>query len=241
MKWLQVMLLCMSLLGLVACTEQSISLAPVFNANAIEAIPKKGYYKVLRGDTLYSIAWRYGLDYDYLANRNHIFSPYKIHVGQKIYLRGKVIQSTQPSLPTKTVTSGGKTPLPVTVVPHEPNKPVSAWYWPAHGQLIGRFCGENHGINISGCLGDPIFATAAGKVVYCGNGLRAYGNLIILKHNSTYLSAYAHNSRVLVKAGEWVKGGQKIAEMGDTGTHRVMLHFEIRRSGQSVNPLDYLR
>ena len=242
MKLRHIAFLIVSCFLLVACAERE-SLAPVINGTDIEPIPKKGYYKVLHGDTLYSIAWRYGLDYEYLADRNHIQPPYKIHTGQKLYLRGNAAVETTILVkkhPQKTITIAPKIPVKLTE-PREPTKSVHHWNWPAHGQVIGRFCPDNHGININGCLGDPIYATAAGKVVYCGSGLRTYGNLIIIKHNSQYLSAYAHNSVVLVKAGDWVLSGQKIAEMGDTGTHRVMLHFEIRRSGQSVNPLDYLR
>ena len=114
------------------------------------------------------------------------------------------------------------------------------WQWPARGTVISQFSSLNKGINIKGERGDPIFATAAGKVVYSGNGLRGYGNLIIIKHNSTFLTAYAHNSRILVKNGAWVSAGQQIAEMGNTGTKQTMLHFEIRRHGQPINPLIYL-
>ncbi len=98
----------------------------------------------------------------------------------------------------------------------------------------------NKGINIGGRLGAPIYAAAAGQVVYSNHGLRGYGNLIIIKHNSSFLTAYAHNSVVLVKEGDWVQGGQRIAEMGSTGAVRTMLHFEIRRNGKPVNPLSYL-
>jgi murein DD-endopeptidase MepM/ murein hydrolase activator NlpD len=114
--------------------------------------------------------------------------------------------------------------------------PLSTWRWPAKGKIVTHFSASNKGINIAGQAGEPIYAAAAGKVVYSGNGLRGYGNLIILKHNNLYLSAYAHNSNVLVKEGDWVRRGQKIAEMGDTGSDKVMLHFEIRRAGKSVNP-----
>ena len=124
--------------------------------------------------------------------------------------------------------------------PIEPAKNVNTWYRPAKGPIIATYSAQNKGLNFGGKLGDPVFATAEGKVVYSGNGLRGYGNLIILKHNSTFLTAYAHNNKILVKEGEWVRAGQIIAEMGRTGTRRVMLHFEIRRSGKPVNPLNYL-
>lgn len=123
----------------------------------------------------------------------------------------------------------------------EPNIAVSYWQWPARGPLLGTFSELNKGINIGGRLGDPVRATAAGHVIYSGNGIRGYGNLIIIKHNDAFLTAYAHNKVLLIKEGSVVKRGQKIAEMGRTGTQQTMLHFEIRRHGQPVNPLNYLR
>src|SRR5690606_28082234 len=119
----------------------------------------------------------------------------------------------------------------------------SGWQWPAQGQIIARFQSNgslNKGIDIAGQLGQPVKAAANGTVVYAGRGLLGYGDMIIIKHDETYLSAYAHNSRLLVKEGEQVRTGQTIAEMGNTGTDRVKLHFEIRRRGQPVDPLGYL-
>jgi len=113
----------------------------------------------------------------------------------------------------------------------------SKWIWPAKGKVINAFSSLNKGINIAGKLGDPIYAVHDGKVVYSGEGLRAYGKLIIIKHNSLYLSAYAHNRHVYVKEGDVVKQGQKIAEMGDTGANKVMLHFEVRCAGKPINPM----
>lgn len=113
---------------------------------------------------------------------------------------------------------------------------------PAKGQTIGNFDGNtNKGIDISGKQGDPIFAAADGKVVYAGNSLRGYGNLVIVKHDNTYLTAYAHNKNLLVKEGEAVKRGQKIAEMGNTEADRVKLHFELRRNGKPIDPTSYLQ
>jgi lipoprotein NlpD len=120
---------------------------------------------------------------------------------------------------------------------------VSGWNWPVQGPLISRFQSNgslNKGIDIAGQQGQPVKAAAEGAVVYAGRGLLGYGEMIIIKHDETYLSAYAHNSRLLVKEGERVKLGQNIAEMGSTGTDRVKLHFEIRRKGQPVDPLTYL-
>lgn len=118
-----------------------------------------------------------------------------------------------------------------------------SWRWPARGPVIEGYSVSgtiNKGIDLAGRKGEPVLAAADGKVVYSGTGLVGYGNLIILKHNGTYLSAYGHNSKLLVREGQWAKAGQKIAEIGSTGTNRDKLHFEIRRNGKPVNPLQYL-
>lgn len=120
------------------------------------------------------------------------------------------------------------------------NLPDAEWTWPTTGTLISPFSKNSKGLKISGQAGQPILASAAGEVVYSGHGLRGYGNLIIIKHNNTFLSAYAHNSRILVKEGETVVKGQKIAEMGSTDTDTIQLHFEIRKNGKPVDPLQYL-
>lgn len=239
-------LIVMMVCCLTACSDDG-TYAPVMDVVTIERVPTNGIHRVAPGESLYAIAWRYGLDYRYIARLNHLSQPYHLVVGQTLYLRGNLLrmrnkervkrQSMQStpisSQPTR------KAPAPV-FVERESNTPVSQWRWPARGPIIGVYSSLNKGINIAGHVGDPIYATAAGQIVYSGSRLRGYGNLIIIKHNSTYLSAYAHNSATLVKEGDWVKTGQKIAEMGSTGSQTVMLHFEIRRSGQPVNPLRYL-
>ena len=120
--------------------------------------------------------------------------------------------------------------------------PVLEWSLPAHGKVIGKFSesANRKGIDIAGKLGQPVMASANGKVVYSGSGLRGYGKLIIIKHNNTYLSAYAHNNKILVKEGQSVSRGQKIAEMGNTDSKGVELHFEVRRYGKPVDPAKYL-
>jgi lipoprotein NlpD len=115
-----------------------------------------------------------------------------------------------------------------------------AWIWPASGKVLRGFSDNNKGVDIGGRMGQPVLAAGDGKVVYSGNGLRGYGKLIIIKHNKTYLSAYAHNSQLLVKEGQSVKKGQKIAEMGNSDADQVKLHFEIRRFGKPVDPMQYL-
>ncbi|MCW8109306.1 peptidoglycan DD-metalloendopeptidase family protein [Alteromonas ponticola] len=123
-----------------------------------------------------------------------------------------------------------------------PNK-VEKWVWPAYGKLVATFsAGENgsKGIDISAAKGSPIRAAAAGKVVYAGNALRGYGNLIIIKHTDTFLSAYAHNDTISVREQQWVDAGQLIATMGNSGTNSVRLHFEVRYRGKSLDPMRYL-
>jgi len=119
-------------------------------------------------------------------------------------------------------------------------KPPGDWRWPVKGKILHKFSKRNNGIDIVAKTGTPVVATSSGKVVYAGNGLRGYGNLLIIKHNTTYFSAYAHNRRLFVKEGITVKTGEKIAEVGSTGTDLVKLHFEIRKDGNPVDPLKYL-
>lgn len=218
-------------------------------------------YTVRRGDTLYSIAWRYGVDHLTLARVNGIRSPYTIYPGQKIDIRsargsGRVNQSPASNQPSsrpasKPAVVASKAPQPVRVPsqnsPGAPSDSVSfdqsSWNWPANGKILARFSTKepvNKGIDISGVLGDSVKAAAAGTVVYAGQGLRGYGNLVIVKHDDAYLSAYAHTSRILVSEQQVVKAGQKIAEKGSTGTDEVKLHFEIRKNGKPVDPLKYL-
>ena len=212
-----------------------------------------GIHLVQKGDTLFSIAWRYGVDYRQLASANYIYSPYTIYPGQKIDVRNinRKPASTKPVRVEKPSKVPTKNSIPVTVPPqisqNPPEKPAiqaeTDWKWPANGRLIGYFSTKkpvSKGIDITGSLGESVSAAAAGTVVYAGQGLRGYGNLVIIKHDDTYLSAYAHSSRILVREQEVVKAGQKIAEIGSTGTDKVKLHFEIRRNGKPVDPLEYL-
>jgi len=155
----------------------------------------------------------------------------------------------KPGLTTTTTPATPRAAAPATrtqgSAPAQASLPttVAGWNWPARGTLLARFQSNgslNKGIDIAGQLGEPVKAAADGVVVYAGRGLIGYGEMIIIKHDETYLSAYAHNSRLLVKEGDQVKVGQAVAEMGSSGTDRVKLHFEIRRKGQPVDPLAYL-
>ncbi|MBK2473253.1 murein hydrolase activator NlpD [Klebsiella quasipneumoniae] len=160
----------------------------------------------------------------------------------------KMLPNNKPATTTSTVVA--PVTAPTTVSTTQPtasststSSPISSWRWPTDGKVIENFSGAeggNKGIDIAGSKGQAIVATADGRVVYAGNALRGYGNLIIIKHNDDYLSAYAHNDTMLVREQEEVKAGQKIATMGSTGTSSTRLHFEIRYKGKSVNPLQYL-
>ena len=198
------------------------------------------------GDTLYSIAWRFRLDYRRLSRWNRISNPDVIYVGQRLRLNAA---SNKPysadgtaavAKPKKRVVSGvGKQR---TLKRNKKSGPARIrWFWPAAGpvQAASSALGTK-GIEILGTRGTPIRAAAGGTVVYSGSGLRGYGQLIIVKHSEEFLSAYAHSERLLVVEGGNVKAGQQIAEMGDSDAKRVMLHFEIRRDGKAVEPLDYL-
>lgn len=227
-------------------------------------LPNSGYHKVARGETLYAIAWTYGLDHDRLAKINGISPPYTIYPGQRIRLKGSPVSSgnsRKRSLSTQrneknsnkneNIASRYKNTQSNEKVIHKKHGLPDAksgniqWSWPAGGQVIQGFSAQakgigNKGIDIAGRKGDPVRAAADGKVVYSGDGLIGYGNLVIIKHNDTFLSAYAHNHRLLVKEGESVKAGQKIAEIGSSGTDQRKLHFEIRRQGKPVNPMKFL-
>jgi len=224
-------------------------------------------YVVVSGDTLYSVAWRYHLDYRELARWNGIGSSYLIYPGDRLMLQmrsgvampGPAAQvATAPKRkpantvkPRRSATAKVPTPVPVAT-PKRPKagtgnsvaanagKPIK-WRWPSKGKFrkSGSPTGKK-GLQILGKQGQPVSAAAPGVVVYSGSGLIGYGKLIIIKHNGVFLSAYAHNDTVFVEEGSAVTAGQKIAEMGSSGPRQVMLHFEIRRNGKPVPPLDYL-
>ncbi len=251
-------------------------------------------HQVLKGDTLYSIAFYYGLDYHELAELNGLRNPSLINIGQVLQLFAmsnkasttgtlasdsapvSVTIKEQPKLvkyvyndaavgqidsvqngaaislasSVTNVPSGVKVPVaPIAKVEPRVDAPVLntdedalQWTLPTNGKIIAQFseAANRKGIDIAGKLGQPIFASAPGKVVYSGSGLRGYGKLIIIKHNKTYLSAYAHNDKILVKEGQSIKRGEKIAEMGNTDAEQIKLHFEVRRLGKPVDPAKYL-
>ena len=212
----------------------------------------QGAYKVQPGDTLYSIAWRFANDYRELAAINGIEPPYALRVGQSIYLtRGGRAKSPAPTKvktpvkPRRAVVTAKQVKVAKAHAAQSARRqglgPVRRWYWPTQGPLLKAYGGNNKGIDIGGKRGQTIRATAGGRVVYAGHGIRGYGNLIIIKHNAEFLSAYAHNQQIFVRENQSVKAGQRIASMGSTGANRVFLHFEIRRAGQPINPLPRLK
>ena len=192
------------------------------------------YHTVQKGDTLFSISWRYGIDAKQLAKWNKIPYPYTIYPGQKLRVNSTapISSSAKRSSDRKSTTQTTKKKVKAV--------PVGDWRWPVKGKLISKFSANNNGIDIAAKEGTIVSAASSGKVVYAGNGLRGYGNLLIIKHNASFFSAYAHNRRLLVAEGASVKTGQKIAEVGSTGTDRPKLHFEIRKDGNPVDPLKYL-
>jgi lipoprotein NlpD len=212
---------------------------------------------VQRGDTLYGIAFRNGLDFRDVAAWNGIGPPYTIYPGQRLRLypesgtarrpgpgeprRPAGAVATTPAQPSAAAGPASRPPAPAV----QPAPAVSglSWRWPADGELVGRFvAGEptKQGIDIAGRAGDPVRAAADGVVVYSGSGLVGYGELVIVKHNEAWLSAYGHNRARKVNEGQLVKAGQQIAEMGRSGASRDMLHFEIRYNGKPVDPLGHL-
>ena len=323
-------------LGLAACAstgpapveDRSLNAPPAEPVERSRAAPtpaaRESTYKVQRGDTLYSIAFRHGLDYRELAGWNGVAAPYTILIGQELRLAApssraparSVASRTSPTAPVTSTASSTAPPAgaspspspstrpaanvpkpapfedvantpaapppapmpasppPQTPIAATPSTPVVtapsspkaaeppppappptatpqtsnvageiAWRWPADGQVVGTFVGGDQtkqGIDVAGKAGDPVRAAAAGSVVYSGNGLIGYGELIIVKHSPGFLSAYGHNRKRLVKEGDKVSAGQVIAEMGSSSASRDSLHFEIRKNGKPANPLDYL-
>ena len=314
----RLLLMTMALLLLSACRASGNSRAPIENRTApvrkapvetrdtmakkIPAPSKKPssreqearppFYVVQKGDTLYSIAFEYGLDYREVAEQNKIENPASIQIGQKIKLLAAEEEvSERPRIDTKPLAPStpeiivkpviiviknqpkvGKLPYseqamaqiekmqqeaaqpappPITVTPVvKPQLEEETggddnnleWGIPTKGKLIGEYSesANRKGVDIAGNKGQPILASAAGKVVYSGSGLRGYGKLVIIKHNKTFLSAYAHNEVILVKEGQSVSKSQQIAEMGSTDTDQVKLHFEIRKFGKPVDPAKFL-
>ena len=221
---------------------------------------KPGYYTVKPGDTLIRIALESGQGHRDIARWNALENPNKIEVGQVLRVVPPV---SEESVVAKPVASSKVSSTPLQSQSAAKNEPAPAaaaapaavsesvtksgeddvsFAWPAKGTVVAAFDESKNrkGVDIGGAAGDPVLAAAEGKVVYAGAGLRGYGNLIILKHNNTYLTAYAHNQSLSVKEDQTVKKGQKIAEMGNSDADSVKLHFEVRKLGKPVDPAQYL-
>lgn len=220
---------------------------------------KPGYYTVKPGDAVIRIGLETGQNWRDIVRWNNLTSPYTIEIGQVLRVappgNNDPLVVSRPITPGSTAAMAGTTGAAASAA-----RPASApaanttaaaaasageddiaWIWPAQGPLVAGFDeAKNKGFDIAGKAGDAVIAAADGRVVYAGAGLRGYGNLIILKHNNTFLTAYAHNQALMIKEDQSVKKGQKIAEMGNSDADRVKLHFEIRRQGKPVDPAKYL-
>ena len=225
---------------------------------------KPGFYSVRPGDTLTTIALDHGQAWRDIAKWNGLDNPNVIEVDQVLRVAPPVMEAaanrqTKPvmaqnqvppssatnSTPTQTASSSTAASSPNATPSTSPSVNVSddgmAFAWPHPGPVLASFDeAKNKGLDFAGKAGDPVMAAADGKVVYAGSGLRGYGNLVILKHNNTYLTAYAHNQTLLVKEDQSVTKGQRIADMGSSDSDRVKLHFEIRKQGKPVDPAKLL-
>lgn len=244
-----------------------VVVTPIKPLPGAENAGKPGYYTVKAGDTLIRIGLENGQGWKDIARWNNLDNANLIEVGQVLRVvppaPTAAAAATETGVVTRPVTSSAvvpasaaSTPKPAASaaaampapIPAPTSVPAAAsseddvpFIWPASGTLLAGFDeARNKGYDISGKAGDPVLAAADGRVVYAGAGLRGYGNLVILKHNNTFLTAYAHNQALLVKEDQTVRRGQKIAEMGSTDADRVKLHFEIRRQGKPVDPVRYL-
>lgn len=239
-------------ISLVSCSATSYK-APVVDAQPIPSHRIRTHH-VAPGETLYSIALRYDLDYKKLSEINGLGGDFRISPGQVLSLDTSARSvGAKPSKAARRTSPAKKNAQSVvrknqTPSVSAPSSPVKAstslkWNWPVKGEVLETFQangGLNKGIDIRGKLGEPVLAAADGEVVYSGSGLRGYGKLVIVKHNDQFLSAYAHNRVLVVAEGDKVKAGQKIAEVGFSGTNTAKLHFEIRVDGKPVDPLGYL-
>jgi lipoprotein NlpD len=241
----------------------------VIQLPGFENAGKPGYYTVKPGDTLIRIGLDQGQSSKDIARWSNLENPNLIEVGQVLRVMPPttnvasgvvakpvtlasvtpVISSSAPAPAAvasaekhvaSAPTPGSSTPTPAPAAATTSEDDI-AWIWPTKGTVLAGFDEvKNKGLDIGGTAGEPVLAAADGRVVYVGAGLRGYGNLIILKHNNTYLTAYAHNQTLLIKEDQSVRKGQKIAEMGSSDADRVKLHFEVRRQGKPVDPAKYL-
>lgn len=246
------LILASSSITLVGCVDT--------NSNTDSTVfDKHGSYIVQPGDSVYSIAWRFGLDYRDIVSLNQLSSPYHLQVGEHLILvqsqgtappglgNPPVIISHLPahySAPVVSNSTSKTVNAKVSAAKPQPAATITTWVWPTYGKVVHSFSansgGMNKGIDIAGKQGQKIVSAASGEVVYSGNGIPGYGNLIIIKHNADYLTAYAYNQQNLVHEGQHVSAGQEVARMGHGTAQSPELHFEMRYDGQPVDPLRYL-
>lgn len=250
--------LCGALLcvGLQGCASRP-SPEPVKTSRVAVAVPE--FYVVQRGDTVSKIAARYGLSYPEIGRINQLDSQYTIYPNQRLRLRraGRSARvATTPSVAATTQSPPRATPIrtnpPISAQPLPTAPAIQAatsqvaqvvqWQWPTANPILQEFnsVAQIKGVRFGGQLGDPVVAAADGAVVYANNGLPEYGNLVLLRHAEGYITAYAHNRRLLVQEGQTVRIGQPIAEFGDSGSSRIMLEFQIRKNGKPINPRQVL-
>ena len=241
---------------LASCANQSGNRAPVndLNSSASTAAVAARTYTVKPGDTLTKISRSTGVDENTIKRLNKISDPKRIYAGLILKLSDGSEPAAAPSGPTAIPANTKSEARPLdqsgpanTTTATEPSTPSRAadagvinWGWPAQGKVIQGYTANTKGIDIAGNAGDPVIAAANGTVMYSGNGVRGLGNLIIVDHDNGFITAYAHNRALLVKTGQKVKKGTKIAEMGQSDASSVKLHFEVRRQGTPVDPMQYL-
>ncbi len=235
----------MSLLVIAGCAGDTGSRAPVNDLNQSGASGVARSYTVKPGDTLVKISRSTGVDDGAIIRLNKLSDPNRLLVGQVLKLSdgtdsgaGSVPPSGRPEARpldmSDSAASADSTPARAS------DAGIISWGWPAQGKVIQSFSSSTKGIDIGGNSGDPVVAAANGQVMYSGNGVRGLGNLVIIDHKDGFITAYAHNRSLVVKKDQMVKKGAKIAEMGQTDAASVRLHFEVRRQGSPVDPLQYL-
>lgn len=244
--------------GTVPAAAADPRVTPTTTTSPDPAAPRPGTYIVKPGDTLIKIGLETGQNWRDIARWSNLENANVIEVGQALRVLPPGVEPgapvAQPVTPAAkaevrplapiasapAASAAASAPTVVAAAPKDPEEDLN-WLWPANGPVLNGFDdAKSKGVAIGGKVGDPVLAAADGRVVYAGSGLRGYGNLVIVKHNSTFLTAYAHNQVLLVKEDQVVRRGQKIAEMGSSDAERVQLHFEIRRQGKPVDPGRYL-
>jgi lipoprotein NlpD len=229
---------------LTGCGDQG-SLAPVSEESWHSLSKYQKTHQVIRGETLYAIAFKYDTDYRRLAVLNHINPPYSLRVGQVLRVQGTIYRQSvlRPRNAAISVSQKKYIPAPrIISAPKNIHYATNGWYWPVSGRVTASFAPwqGKKGINIACNKAESIHAASSGVVAYAGSGIRGYGNLIIVKHNNEYLTAYGNNATNLVSEGQHVRAGQVIARAGLIGKTYWGVHFEVRKKGVPVNPLRYL-